>query len=319
MDARRNVALFACLSFASICAGCHELPPAPEPLGVMHSARVVTSSLHARFSVLPPPAGCAPVLAPVVFLPALGFTGDSFEAVARRVTACRARILVDYPGIGEGPTVDGEVRASEVVRAVDDVIASESARPVVLVGHSIGGAIALRLAVRDPERVAALVLIDAAVAPFPLSWWERLALHPATWTPLLRLFGPAYVVRHALPRLLGEQTKADEHDVEVLAEQLAHKARRQTLLDYYRVFLSPAELEASRRDLGRVHVPVTVIWGRRDDVVPSKVVTTILQALPPGVPRDVRWLPGGHLLPLERPEALARAIDEISGTLAAER
>src|SRR6185369_16190210 len=95
-----------------------------------HAYRDHMPRLHADARVLPAPNGDGHEAAPLVFLPALGFTG-----------------------------------------------------------HSIGDAIAVRLAARYAARFSALVLVDAAVAPFRFAWWEHLAAHPLLWSPLLRMFG----------------------------------------------------------------------------------------------------------------------------------
>lgn len=275
------------------------------------------SSLDVMYRVLPAPAGCGPVLAPVVFLPALGFTGHSFAAVAAHMGACRPRVLVTLPGVDDGKGLDPVV-AKRVVDAVDGVILAESQEPVILVGHSLGGAVAARLAAEHPERVAALVLVNAAVIPFDLSWWERLALRPALWSPALRVFGQPALFKRVLPEVIGDTGLIDEFDLRKLAYLLAEPQQRLTLLGYYRAFLSPDELERTRRELGRVRVPVLVLWGGRDGVLPRSVITAIRGAIAPAVRVDVRVYPqAAHLLPMERPEEVARAIDDLDLSLKA--
>jgi pimeloyl-ACP methyl ester carboxylesterase len=280
------------------------------------TASVQHSTLHAHYRVLPPPPDCAPLEPPIVFLPALGFTGHSFAAIALHMHACRERVLVDLPGIGDEVAL-GKVNSAEVVEAVDDVIRSESGAPVILVGHSIGGAIATRLAARHPEHVAALVLINAAVTPFDLSWWERLALHPAVWAPALRIFGQPLLFKRVLPEVIGDTGAIDEFDLRKLAHLLGDAGDRATLLDYYRTFLTLPELERTEHALGRVQAPILVLWGRRDGVLPPSMVAAIRGAIAPTVRIDVRFYPGAaHLLPMERPEEVALALDELDARLA---
>jgi 4,5:9,10-diseco-3-hydroxy-5,9,17-trioxoandrosta-1(10),2-diene-4-oate hydrolase len=268
------------------------------------------SSLAVEYRVIPPPSGCGPVRAPVVFLPALGFTGHSFAAVASNMSSCRPRILVDLPALDQ-------VSSTRVIDAVAGVIADQSAEPVILVGHSIGGAIATRLAARHPERVAALVLVDAAVTPFDLSWWERLALRPSLWSPALRVFGQPAVFKRLLPEEICDWDTIDDFDLRKLAYQLGDPGQRRILLDYYQAFLSPIELQRTEMALGLVRAPVLILWGRRDGVVPSTVVSAIRGAIAPAVRVDVRWFPqAAHLLPMERPEAVARALDDLDRRLA---
>jgi pimeloyl-ACP methyl ester carboxylesterase len=161
--------------------------------------------VHASARVLPPPSGCRQELTPMVFLPALGFTGHSFAAVATEMTSCRARVLVDLPGIGDGPTA-ARVTCDDIVAAVAEVLEEVTLGGglPILVGHSIGGAIAVRLLAQHAPRVQALVLVDAPVAPFAFAWWEHLAAHPGLWAPFLRVFGASHMVRMMLPRVLHE-------------------------------------------------------------------------------------------------------------------
>jgi pimeloyl-ACP methyl ester carboxylesterase len=274
------------------------------------------TSLDVIYRVVPAPRGCGPVRAPLVFLPALGFTGHAFAAVAERIEACRARVLVTLPGVDDSRM--DPVSADEVVAAVADVIAAESEEPVILVGHSLGGAIATRVAAQHPDRVAALVLVNAAVIPFDLSWWERLALKPDLWAPALRLFGQPALFKRMLPEEIGDPGVIDEFDLRKLAYLLADPERRLTLLGYYRAFLAPEELQRTQRALGQVRVPVLVLWGRRDGVLPLSVVTAIRGAIAPRVRVEVRWFPqAAHLLPMEQPEDVARALDELDERLRA--
>jgi len=267
--------------------------------------------LHADARVLPAPNGDGHEAAPLVFLPALGFTGHSFADVAAQMQAPRRRVLIDLPGIGEGmpaEPVDGDA----IVDAVAETLASLDLgeRPVVLVGHSIGGAIAVRLAARYAARFSALVLVDAAVAPFRFAWWEHLAAHPLLWSPLLRMFGAPDVVRLALPRVLHEPPLADGWDLDELSRQLADPVRRATMISYYKAFLLPRQLVATARCLPDIHVPVLLLRGARDMVLPNSVLLDVISALPEDTRVEVHiFAYGGHLLPLEAPAAVARAID----------
>ena len=275
----------------------------------LHTARVRSSPLAARFRVLPAPPSCRVVRPPVVFVPALGFTGHSFVAAAADMSACRERVLVDLPGMGDEEPLHG-VDADEVLAAVDDVVRSVSDRPVILVGHSIGGAIATRVAARDPAHVSSLVLVDAAVAPFGLSWWERLALHPTLWSPAFRIFGQPYLFKHLVPDVIGDTELIDPIDMRQLAHLLADGSERTVLLGYYRAFLAPPELSRTAHALARVRAPILILWGRRDGVVPPSVVPEIRRAA--SAPVRVLWFDdASHLLPLERPRELAEAIDQL--------
>jgi len=170
---------------------------------------------------------------PLVFLPALGFGAHSFVGVAESMRHPGRRVLVDLP------RVDAAESADEIVSAVADELARLHCQAPILVGHSVGGAIAVRLIARRHCRSAALVLVDAAVAPFPMTWWERLASHPQFWIPLLRLFGASRMVRASLPHILREPPISDVRGIEELVEHLDAVDERQMMYAYYRAFLTP--------------------------------------------------------------------------------
>src|SRR5262249_51447393 len=116
--------------------------------------------LHPDARVLPAPSDreAAP---PLIFLPALGFGGHSFADVAARMQFCCERILIDLPGIRESAPVMS-VEPEDILDAVDAALEKIGERPAILVGHSIGGAIAVRLLARQRRRFLALALVDAA-------------------------------------------------------------------------------------------------------------------------------------------------------------
>src|SRR5262249_56916514 len=110
------------------------------------------------------------------------------------------------------------------------------------------------------------------------------ALRPRLWAPALRVFGQPAVFRHLLPEEICDSGSIDDFDLRKLAYLLGDPGQRRILLDYYQAFLSPSELQRTEAALGRVRAPVLILWGRRDGVVPSTVVTAIRGAIAPAVP-----------------------------------
>jgi pimeloyl-ACP methyl ester carboxylesterase len=100
----------------------------------------------------------------VVLVHGLGSGIEHWLPVARRLARTHRVTFVELPGHGLTPlpeplTVDGAARS--LVRALEDL----SHEPVLLVGHSLGGLVAARVALDRPDRVTGLVLVDASLAP----------------------------------------------------------------------------------------------------------------------------------------------------------
>jgi pimeloyl-ACP methyl ester carboxylesterase len=100
---------------------------------------------------------------PVVLLHAAGGASDQWAAQLRHLRRSRRAVAVDLRGHGRSPAPAGGALPVEALAA--DVVATLDAlglRRVVLVGHSLGGAVAVALAGAHPERVAGLFLLDPA-------------------------------------------------------------------------------------------------------------------------------------------------------------
>ena len=260
------------------------------------------AKLAARWRVQPAPARCARAGAPIVFLPALGLTQHEWVGVTAALGACRPRVLVDLPGVGEAPQT-GAFDAEETLRALTDVVdAVAPTGRVVLVGHSLGGAIAARLAERLGARVEALVLVAAAVTAFPLNRWERLLLMPSLWPPLLHVAGAWSGVRLGLDRVEKGGDRVAPLDTALIAAEWSDHKRRGAERQYYRAFLEAAEVARNGGALAGVTAPKLCLWGSDDRIVPARLADAACRS------RVIEG--GGHLLPLTMPGEVARAIDE---------
>lgn len=225
-----------------------------------------------------------------------------YRALDGKLTTCRARVFVDPPGVGDAPSTR-TLDAGEVLHAIEDVIDANGGR-AVLVGSSLGGVLAARLAAAKPDKVEALVLLDPAAAWFSLNKWEALVLHQALWSPGFRMLGERGVIRISMPRLVGP--RGDPETVALIARDLDDSERRDTLMRYYRAFVAPEELEKTRAVLPAVKARALVMWGTKDRVVPMTSMKAVLEGIPGA---ETKLFDVGHIPALEVPGAVAEAID----------
>jgi pimeloyl-ACP methyl ester carboxylesterase len=138
-------------------------------------------------------------------------------------------VALDRPGFGSSAPDGAVTRLADQAAAVAALLPTED-RPVVLLGHSLGGAVVARVAADHPQRVSALVLLAASLDP------ALETIHPVqrlgAWAP----------IRALLPRAIRNAN----------AELMA---------------LGP-ELQALADALPRIAAKVVIVHGTQDDLVP---------------------------------------------------
>ncbi len=166
----------------------------------------------------------------------------------------------------------------------------EQIRPVTVVGLSLGGWMAVRLALARPDLVARLVLVDAG------------GYRDQDWDRIQRLVGVADLAD--VDRLYGEMF--------VRTPWILRRSRPAFLRSYTSpgvrsVLTDTTEADAfDDGDLGRLTMPTALIWGEHDGLFQLATARAMAAALPHG---RLEVIPGcGHALHLECPERLAAAL-----------
>jgi pyruvate dehydrogenase E2 component (dihydrolipoamide acetyltransferase) len=215
--------------------------------------------------------------------------------------AARHRVYaLDLPGHGTSSKDVGDGSVRVLADAVIGVLDSVGAERAHLVGHSLGGAVAVAAATRDPRRIGSLTLIAPS------------GFGPEINAAYLRGFAGAQTRRELKP-VVG-QIFADESLVtrQIVDDLLAYKRLdgvHEALHALLGALLLP-DSDAQRADAAAAvaafggAVPVTVIWGTADRIIPV--------AHAESVPGAVRHLVdgAGHMPHIERPAAVQAAIEE---------
>ena len=221
----------------------------------------------------------------------------------------RRVIAVDGPGFGESvPAGPG----FELERVADMLVAGLGVGRFDLVGHSLGGAVAVATAARHPEAVRRLVLVSpAGLDPRALRVAAALGAAAERAVNARRALGYGLVSRPRGRRAMFGATVAD-------AGRL-HPADARLLLDASdgarRVSAGVRRaLEADLRDdLAAAPMPIGVIWGTADRVVPYAGLEALRRLRPDAL---VETLPDtGHIPQIEDPPAFVAALERLLAAL----
>jgi pimeloyl-ACP methyl ester carboxylesterase len=221
--------------------------------------------------------------------------------------ATRHRLLVpDLPGHGGSSPLASAPTLNPFADAVAELARREDMLPAPVVGHSMGGVIALRLALRRPDAVRAVVLA-AAAGISTVERRARLAFSLVSVTKPARLFAPhrGAIARSRLLRaaVFGYWEVSDTAAFSPLAVEsfLSGPAIHTDVETAGWALLR----DDPRADLDRLSCPRLLLWGARDHMIP--VGDGIEYARRLNAP--LRVIPDcGHLLIGERPDACADAI-----------
>jgi pimeloyl-ACP methyl ester carboxylesterase len=232
---------------------------------------------------------------PVVLIHGEGGDHLAWPSEMRRLPGYRVYSL-DLPGHGrtEGP---GLQSAGDYARSVLDFLNSAGISSAVLVGHGLGGAIALTLAGEHPGRTAGLVLVaSGARLPVSPALMEN-AANPATF-PL------------ALQALQSVQfaSEAQAQGKAAVFGRLA--AVRPALLLGDLLACDACDLSAG---LAALHAPTLVVCGTEDRLTPLRLSEELAGAIPGAALQTIDG--SGHLVMLEQPRRLAALLTVFLATV----
>ena len=242
----------------------------------------------------------------VVLLHGLGSSiytwADMIPALAREHDV----VALDLPGFG-GSDIPAELSSSVYPGTVIGLMDRLGISRATLVGNSLGGAVAVVLAARHPERVRRLVLIDSA----------GYNLAPAQRPLMLRLIGTAPVaaaldvlpirrgmVTTALRQVFYDDTRVTPEKIEEYLAPLARPGTTEALRSLLHA-QSSFGLPGLIRD---VRVPTLVVWGRNDRWIPLADADRFTAAIPGA--RKVVLEECGHVAQEERPAEVVHLIEE---------
>jgi pimeloyl-ACP methyl ester carboxylesterase len=286
------------------------------------SGRLVEVS-GGRLHVLELGAATAQDRLPVVLVHgASGNLEDMRLALGSRLAANRRVILVDRPGHGWSDRPDGAADASPAQQAalIAQALDRIGLERFILLGHSLGGAVATAFALAYPDRLAGLVLVAPVTHPWPggLAWYNAVLSTPVV--------GPLFARTVALP--LGAWL-IEDGAVSVFAPQPVPQdyVRRAAV----RLLLRPSEFIANAQDVAalksfvaaqvpcyrEIATPTVILTGSADDTVSPRIHAHAIAALLPDA-RLVVLDGAGHMPHHTHTDAVVAAIDSLQPPVAFE-
>lgn len=245
----------------------------------------------------------------VVLIHGFGSSIYTWKDVIPALAARHDVTALDLPGFGRSDQPD-DLAFGDLPRAVLGLMQALGVERAALVGNSLGGAVAAVAASSHPERVAGLVLVDAAgfqASPSDQPGMVRLA---TSWAaPLVgRLPGKRLLVEASLRQVFFDPRLVTPERVE---EYLAPLRRPQALRAMRSLGKSFAAGPMLAPALAGIEAPTLVLWGDADRWIPLAHADRFVAAIPGAKKRVIPAC--GHMPQEERPAELARLLLEFLG------
>lgn len=210
-------------------------------------------------------------------------------------------VAFDNRGFGSSDKPTHGYSNADYVGLLFDLMDSLGISDAVLVGHSMGGAIAAEAALAHPERVTGLVLVDPA--GFGVRW--PFMLRVARWPVVGALFD-RFRGRDATARILkmlyGDPSRVTDQDVDQYYAPLAEPGAGRALRGVMRTY----RFDTLRPRIDSITAPTLLVWGSRDRLIPAAIGQAVVAEFQRGA---FVLVPGaGHAAPEEAPSAFNRTL-----------
>ncbi len=236
---------------------------------------------------------------PLLFVHGFPLSKNSWK---HQIEALRSEFRViapDLRGFGESEAGAGAATMEQFAEDLHALLKHLDTGPVVLIGHSMGGYIALAFARMFPQMLRGLVLVATRPgADTP----EGAAKRRAT-AEKVRESGPQTVIDAMVPKMLSPKNQ-DPKLLESVRELMTRSSREGVI----GALLGMAQRSDSSDVLAKISAPSLVITGADDVLIPAAESTKMAQAIPDA---QVEILPqSGHLLFFEKPVEFNRLLKE---------
>jgi pimeloyl-ACP methyl ester carboxylesterase len=228
-------------------------------------------------------AGSGPAL---LFIHGIGDNSDTWRSILPALATHYTVIAPDLLGHGRSDKPRADYSVAAYANAMRDLLSVLNIERATVIGHSLGGGVAMQFAYQYPERCERVVLVSSGGVSREVSTLLRLAAAPTSdlFLPLLHLRATrtAGQAAFALLRLLGTDIGLDAQDLMRVFDTLPDETARTAFVRTLRAVVDWRGQVVTMLDrcyLAR-GMPTLLIWGKRDAVIPYEHGRLAHQAMP---------------------------------------
>jgi pimeloyl-ACP methyl ester carboxylesterase len=255
----------------------------------------------------------------ILFLHGLGENLRTWEKIENQLKTPYRLLLVDLPGHGQSPlprrtNYSHENLASLLWEFIEDVGAGD----LMIMGHSLGGNLALRMAAMRPEKTKGLFLLSPSVFdtrgfPFPRLLTNNIFIRPFLNAVIRRTVCSTKRLTKILQQAVFDETIVDEGLIQRIIKPMVDNPKSYLTLIY---LFRDSSRNRKLPNFHKIQIPVLVINGTEDPWVKPEEARRLVHLLPES---ELILLPFcGHMPQEEKPNEVARKLEEFIKNLKGE-
>ncbi|MDQ0756222.1 alpha/beta fold hydrolase [Arthrobacter sp. B3I4] len=287
---------------------------APDPLELPGTAYVTVAGTRLRYRK----TGSGD---PVLLLHGIGQSLEDWNEQHERLAERHTVYSVDLPGFAYSERLPGTTTLGKLAAVLPGFLdAVGVSAPLPVMGNSLGGAVAMKLAADHPDRVCALVLANSAGFGKEVALVLRLLAVRPLASLLMRPDEKAS--RRTVQSLFYDKTLVTDARIGHAFALSQRESHRRTLLDVARDLGTVSGVRAEWRTaligaLAQSDVPVLVLWGDHDHILPFSHLEAAAAALPHA--ESHAFDKTGHMPQIERPDEFAAVVEDFLSRALADR
>ena len=228
-------------------------------------------------------------------------SGSIFQHQITALCPYYAILVPDLPGSGDSPFNPSLHSVGDYAAGLRHIIEAEQIEKLVIIGHSMGGYIALAFAENDSDKLLGLGLLHSTAFADSA---EKKANRLKAIQTMARYGGPAFL-RSMIPALFGAAFKA-VHPEQIQALIAAGSTfETEALQQYYQIMHDRTDKTAL---LERLNIPILLVSGTEDQAAPA--ADLILQSTLPAIAQIEVLDQSGHMGFLEKPDKVSRILKD---------
>ncbi len=211
---------------------------------------------------------------PLVLLHGTGASLQTWDGWVNALKTERKIIRLDLPAYGlTGPNPKSDYSQEFYASFINDFLIKLGVKQCIIAGNSLGGSIAWNYAVKYPEKVSKMILVDAggyAIKSKSVPIAFQVAGLPVIKN-LFKFVTPRSIVQKSIENVYADKSKVTEVLVDRYFELSLREGNRQAFIDRMSEFRNKGIINIATAKIKDLKMPTLIIWGDKDLLIPLEV------------------------------------------------